>query len=46
MRVVSFLLTGETATAVLAFSQTEGDSEESKTSSEADTEAHPSRLVV
>ena len=46
MRVVSFLLTGKMASEVLTFSQTEGDSEESTTSSEADTEAQPSRLLV
>ena len=41
-----FLSTGETATAVLTFSQTEGDSEKSTTSSKADTDAQPLWLVV
>ena len=42
----SFLSTGETATAVLTFSQTEGDSEKSTTFSEADIEAQPLWLLV
>ena len=41
-----FLYTGETATAMLTFSQTEGDLEESTTSSESDTEADPLWLLV